>query len=130
MHGSLDDLKIEVDMLAPEAERIVGKNPPLDIIARDIIFGEGPVWDARNKQLFFTDIIGDTIWKWKPRRRAEAVLRPSVKANGMALDLEIPAGRRRLGRAHGVPHREGRLAHDACRRAGRARSSTARTTSS
>ena len=88
MHGTLDNLKAEVDMLAPGAERIVGKNPPLDIIARDIIFGEGPVWDARNKQLYFVDIIGDTIWKWKPGSGLEVVLKPSVKADGMALDLE------------------------------------------
>lgn len=88
MHGSLEHLKIEVDMMAPGAERIVGKNPPLDVIARDIIFGEGPVWDARNKQLFFTDIIGDTIWKWKAGAGLEAVLKPSHKANGMCLDLE------------------------------------------
>jgi len=87
MHGSLADLKIEVDMLAPGAERIIGKSPPLDIIARDIIFGEGPVWDARNQQFFFTDIIGDTIWKWKPRAGLKPILRPSVKANGMCLDL-------------------------------------------
>ncbi|MBI2295402.1 MAG: SMP-30/gluconolactonase/LRE family protein, partial [Betaproteobacteria bacterium] len=72
-----------MDMLARGAERIVGKSPPLDIIARNIIFGEGPVWDARNKQFFFTDIIGDTIWKWKPKRGLEPILRPSVKANGM-----------------------------------------------
>ena len=88
MHGSLDELKIEIDLLAPGAERIVGKNPPIDIIAREIIFGEGPVWDARTKQLFFTDIIGDTIWKWKPGGRKQPVLRPSIKANGMCLDLE------------------------------------------
>jgi len=81
-------MKIEVDMLAPGAERIVGKSPPLDIIARDIIFGEGPVWDAANKQLFFTDIIGDAIWKWKPRAGPKPILRPPVKANGMCLDLE------------------------------------------
>jgi len=81
-------MKIEVDMLAPGAERIVGKSPPLDVIARDIIFGEGPVWDAANKQLFFTDIIGDAIWKWKPRAGPKPILRPSVKANGMCLDLE------------------------------------------
>ena len=88
MRGSLDELTIEVDLLAPEAERIVGKSPPLDVIARDIIFGEGPVWDARNRQLFFTDIIGDTIWRWKPRGGLKPVLRPSVKANGMCLDRE------------------------------------------
>jgi len=28
MHGSLEDLKVEVDMLTPEGERIVGKTPP------------------------------------------------------------------------------------------------------
>jgi len=88
MHGSLDHLKIEIDLLAPGGERIVGKNAPLDIIARDIIFGEGPVWDARGKQLYFTDIIGDTIWKWKPKSGLEAVMMPSVKADGLALDLE------------------------------------------
>ena len=88
MHGSLDHLKVEVDLLAPGAERIVGKNPPLDIIARDIIFGEGPVWDAKNKQLYFTDIIGDTIWKWKPKGGLEVVMKPTVKADGLALDLE------------------------------------------
>lgn len=88
MHGSLDDLKIEVDMLTPEGERIVGKNPPLDIIARDIIFGEGPVWDSRIKALIFVDIIGDTIWKWKQKGGLEVVLKPSSKADGLALDLE------------------------------------------
>ena len=88
MHGSLDELKIEIDLLAPRAERIVGEHPPLDIIARDILFGEGPVWDARNQQFFFTDIIGDIIWKWKPGAGLTPVLKPSVKANGMCLDLE------------------------------------------
>ena len=88
MHGSLDDLKIEVDMLTPEGERLVGKNPPLDIIARDIIFGEGPVWDNRKKELTFVDIIGDTIWRWKRNGGLEVVLKPSAKADGLALDLE------------------------------------------
>src|SRR5258706_6118837 len=88
MHGPLGHLKVEVDMLAAGAETIGGNNPPLDVIARDIIFGEGPVWDAKNKQLYFTDIIGDTIWKWKPGSGQEVVMRPTVKANGLALDLE------------------------------------------
>jgi gluconolactonase len=88
VHGSLDELKIEVDMLTPEGERLVGRNPPLDIIARDIIFGEGPVWDNRKKELTFTDIIGDTIWRWKRSGGLEVVLKPSAKADGLALDLE------------------------------------------
>jgi gluconolactonase len=46
------------------------------------------VWDAKNKQLYFTDIIGDTIWKWKPKGGLEVVMKPTVKADGLALDLE------------------------------------------
>ena len=88
MHGLLETIGIEVDLCAPGWERIIDPSPPVDIIARDIIFGEGPTWDARNKQLFFVDIIGDTIWKWKPETGQEVVLRPSVKANGTCLDLE------------------------------------------
>jgi gluconolactonase len=88
VHGSLDDLTVEIDMLAPGAERIVGEHPPLDIIARDIVFGEGPVWDAPSQQLFFVDIIGDTIWKWKRNGGLEVVMKPSAHADGLALDLE------------------------------------------
>src|SRR5690606_4781025 len=42
VYGSLDDLRIEIDLLAPGAERITGKTHPVDIIARDVLFGEGP----------------------------------------------------------------------------------------
>ena len=88
MHGSLEDLTVEVDMCAPGWERIVDKSPPVELCAQDIIFGEGPVWDKKNQRLVFVDIIGDTIWSWKPGVGKEALLTPSVKANGLALDLE------------------------------------------
>src|SRR5690606_27359115 len=88
MHGMLETLRVEVDLCAPGWQRIVDASPPVEIIARDIIFGEGPTWDARNRQFFFTDIIGDTIWKWTPEAGQEVVLSPSVKANGTCLDLE------------------------------------------
>jgi len=78
---------VEVDGLAPGAERIVGK-PMLEVIAADVIFAEGPVWDALTKELFFTDICGDTIWKWKAGRGREIILKPSKHADGMALDLD------------------------------------------
>ena len=88
MHGSLETIGVEVDMRAPGWERIIDPSPPVEVIARDIIFGEGPTWDAKNKQLWFTDIIGDTIWTWKPGIGQEVAMRPSVKANGTCLDLE------------------------------------------
>jgi len=80
---------IEIDMAPPGAERLIGTNPLIEeTIARDITFGEGPVWDKRNKQFFFTDICGDAIWKWKPGVGQELVLKPSAHANGMCFDLQ------------------------------------------
>jgi gluconolactonase len=88
MHASLEHLHIEVDLCGPGWDRIVGSHPQFEVVAQDIIFGEGPVWDAGAGVLYFTDIIGDTIWKWTPGVGQEVVLRPSAKANGMCLDLE------------------------------------------
>lgn len=88
MHGSLEHLSVELDLCAPGWQDIVDAHPPVTVIAHDIIFGEGPTWDAAGDQLYFTDIIGDTIWKWSRARGQQVVLAPSVKANGTCLDLE------------------------------------------
>lgn len=79
---------MDIDMVTPEMERIVGPDPPLDCIAQGITFGEGPVWDRRRKEFFWTDIIGNTIWKWTPGVGREIVLRPSGHANGMTFDRQ------------------------------------------
>lgn len=68
--------------------RIVPEHGELDEIAQGMMFGEGPVWDRRNGQLLFVDIIGDTIWRWKPGVGQAVVLRPSGKANGLTFDAE------------------------------------------
>jgi gluconolactonase len=76
----------EIDMRGAGSGRIIGDAPPLDVIHRGVVFGEGPVWDRRRKALFFTDIVGDTIWMWTPGMGAQVVLEPSGHANGMTLD--------------------------------------------
>jgi gluconolactonase len=79
---------MEFDMAAPGFERIVSHATPLEVIAHDVLFGEGPVWDKRSGELFYTDIIGDTIWKWAPGAGNRVVMRPSHRANGMTLDAQ------------------------------------------
>ena len=81
-------MTIDIDMAAPGLERLVETHAPLDQIAHGITFGEGPVWDRRRRQLFWTDIIGDKIWTWRPGVGSEVVLHPSAHANGMTFDLE------------------------------------------
>jgi len=79
---------VDTDLIAPGFERVVDRDPPLDSIAQGLTFGEGPVWDKRTGQLYWVDIIGNTIWKWKPGVGREVVLRPSGHANGMTFDKQ------------------------------------------
>ena len=79
---------MDVDRRAPALDEIVGADPPLDEVAHGIVFGEGPVWDRRGRRLLFTEIIGDTIWQWKPGVGAQVLVHPSRHANGMTFDRE------------------------------------------
>ena len=79
---------MDMDRIAPGLERLIDKDAPMDRISYGTTFAEGPVWDRRNKQLYWVDIIGNTIWKWKPGVGREVVLRPSGHANGMTFDQE------------------------------------------
>ena len=87
MHGT-EELKIGMDMAAPDAARVLGAKFEPEVIAQGVIFGEGPVWDKRTKALYFTDICGDTIYRWKAGGKHEPILKPSKMANGMASDKD------------------------------------------
>jgi len=65
---------------------------PEDAIAEQIstghLFTEGPVWDARLGALLWSDIAGDTIWRWSPKDGRSVFMRPSGKSNGLTLDRQ------------------------------------------
>ncbi|MBI4194121.1 MAG: SMP-30/gluconolactonase/LRE family protein [Betaproteobacteria bacterium] len=77
---------MDIDLIAPGLERLFDQHPPLDRIAYGMTFAEGPVWDRRGAQLYWVEIIGNAIWKWKPGVGRELVLKPSGHANGMTFD--------------------------------------------
>src|SRR5215470_14749451 len=79
---------MDIDLATSGFDRIVGTDPPLDTIAHGLTFGEGPVWDRRNKRFLWVDIIGDTIWQWSPGVGKEVLIHPSSHANGMTFDRE------------------------------------------
>lgn len=74
------------DSTAPGFDKIVRPGAVLERVAHDQIFTEGPVWDAQNDCLLWTDIRGDRILKWTPGKGTETMLEPSGKANGLTLD--------------------------------------------
>lgn len=79
---------MKIDRISPALDRIIDSSAPLDRVVHGIQFGEGPVWDKRTKQLFFVDILANTIYKWKPGVGRDVVVHPSGYADGMTLDKE------------------------------------------
>src|SRR2546423_7886471 len=79
---------LQIDMTAPGIDRLVSHDAPLDLIANDLVFGDGPLWNTRESVFYFVDIVGDTIWRWKPGRGRDVFIRPSTNANGLTLDLQ------------------------------------------
>ena len=58
-----------------------------ECIATDFRFTEGPVWHP-NGYLLFSDIIGNTIYKWTPDGQVTVFRSPSGHANGLTLDSQ------------------------------------------
>ena len=55
-------------------------------LATGFEFTEGPIWRQELGALDFSDIPGNTRWRWHPVNGAAVLLRPSGKCNGMTLD--------------------------------------------
>lgn len=77
---------MDVEFRHPRMRDIADVTAPLVQIARGTTFAEGPVWDRRNRRLYFTDIIEDRIWQWTPGIGMEQVIHPSGHADGMTID--------------------------------------------
>lgn len=58
-----------------------------ELIADGFLFTEGPVWNRSEGYLLFSDIAGDTIYKWIPPATFEIYRRPSYNSNGLAYDM-------------------------------------------
>lgn len=77
-----------VDPRTARFRDIASEDAVLERISHGHIFTEGPVWSAREGALYWTDIIGDAIWKWTPGVGRSLVLRPTGHANGMTFDKQ------------------------------------------
>ena len=86
MHDMATD---RFDVLAPEFERIAPPGTEVETINCDVVFGEGPVWNAAEQYLLFSDVSGDVIRRWDASGVGDW-RRPSRKSNGLTYD---PQGR-------------------------------------
>jgi gluconolactonase len=67
-------------------DSLIDRDAHLTCLGTGYEFTEGPVWVAAESALYFSDIPGDTRWRWTESAGMELAERPTFKGNGMALD--------------------------------------------
>jgi gluconolactonase len=60
----------------------------LERIATGFQFTEGPLWNAREGCLYFSDILGNRIYRWSPRGGVSVLREPSGMSNGLTFDRQ------------------------------------------
>jgi len=79
---------MDVKILAPLAHEILNLDLNLECVASGFQFVEGPTWHMQEKSLIFSDILGNTIYRWMRENGAIILRRNSYMANGNTYDLQ------------------------------------------
>jgi sugar lactone lactonase YvrE len=78
------DILVDKDVMSG----IVGEDAVAEKIASGFHFTEGPVWNAAEGCLYFSDIPANTIHQWRPETGVSVFKKPSGKSNGLTRDRE------------------------------------------
>jgi gluconolactonase len=77
-----------LDVYEREAGDVVPAEASLEQLADGFVFTEGPVWDFAAGHLVFSDIPGDTMYRYQPDEGVSTYRQPSNFSNGMTLDAD------------------------------------------
>jgi gluconolactonase len=81
-------MQVEVQVDDVRMHGLIDQSAGLRVIASNFRFVEGPIWEPERKSLLFSDIIGDTLYRWSPAEGLYVVRQPSNMANGNTYDRE------------------------------------------
>lgn len=77
-----------LDIYEPEVTTLFDPNATLERIADGFQFTEGPVWDARARCLYFSDIPANQQYRYAPGAGVTLFRKPSNFSNGLTLDQQ------------------------------------------
>jgi len=77
---------MKIESYQSEFQDLVDPNEPIEIIANDFIFTEGPIWDTLNNRLLFSDIPENKIYSWSKTEGISVYRTPSKFSNGLTFD--------------------------------------------
>lgn len=72
-----DTVPVTITSLDPRFNQLVPKDAMLEKIAAGFTWVEGPVWHKQDGYLLFSDIPGNSIYKWKPSEGVSLFLKNS-----------------------------------------------------
>jgi sugar lactone lactonase YvrE len=78
---------IPVQFHSPKIERILPHDAFLECLCTGFKFAEGPIWLPAEDSLVFSDISGNTMYRWNSQSGVSVYRRPSGYANGNTIDL-------------------------------------------
>ncbi len=79
---------VDLEVRDPRLVEIIAPDAVLEPLATGFQFLEGPVWLPDARALVFSDIPGDTMYRWDVAHGATVFRQPSHKANGNTLDRQ------------------------------------------
>jgi len=77
---------MNADVRHPDLWNVLDQNAELEQIATGFEFVEGPVWHGRDRHLIFSDIVGNTMYRWQEGVGVTVFRQPSNMANGNTYD--------------------------------------------
>jgi gluconolactonase len=92
--------EVRIERLDARLDAVIPPGASAEVLASGFAWVEGPVWDARTRSLFFSDVIANTLYRWREGEGARPFLSPSgytgaapfagrePGSNGLALDGE------------------------------------------
>ncbi|HEY59632.1 MAG TPA: SMP-30/gluconolactonase/LRE family protein [Anaerolineae bacterium] len=79
---------MEFELKDPKFEQLINLDANLEIIGSGFEFTEGPVWHARQKCLYFSDIPANTLYRYSEVDGVTVFKKPSHFSNGLTLTKE------------------------------------------
>ena len=70
----------------PTLHRLIDPDSQIEPVVAGFDFIEGPIWHPRDRSLIFSDILGNSIYRWSESAGLATLRRNSYMANGNAYD--------------------------------------------
>jgi gluconolactonase len=92
--------EIRIERVDARLDAVIPPGATAETLATGFQWVEGPVWDARTRSLYFSDVVANVLYRWREGEGAKKFLAPSGYAgrapfagrepgsNGLALDRE------------------------------------------